>query len=41
MKNYLFACGVALLFGGVIFTGCGDNGDSKKEESTIKSLLIW
>ena len=41
MKNYLFACGVALLFGGVMFVGCGDNGDSnadsKKEESSIES----
>ena len=41
MKNYLFACGVALLLGGVMFVGCGDNGDSnadsKKEESSIES----
>lgn len=37
MKNYLFACGVALLFGGVMFVGCGDNADSKKEESSIES----
>lgn len=41
MKKYLFACGVALLLGGVMLVGCGDNGDSnadsKKEESTIES----
>ena len=41
MKNYLFACGVALLLGGVMFVGCGANGDSnadsKKEESSIES----
>lgn len=41
MKNYLFACGVALLLGGVMLVGCGDNGDSnadsKKEESSIES----
>ncbi|BDB66818.1 hypothetical protein Hc94105_1019 [Helicobacter cinaedi] len=41
MKNYLFACSVALLLGGVMFVGCGDNGDSnadsKKEESSIES----
>lgn len=41
MKNYLFACGVALLLGGVMFVGCGDkensNADSKKEESSIES----
>ena len=41
MKKYLFACGVALLLGGVMLVGCGDNGDSnadsKKEESSIES----
>lgn len=41
MKKYLFTCGVALLLGGVMLVGCGDNGDSnadsKKEESTIES----
>lgn len=41
MKNYLFACGVALLLGGAMLVGCGDNGDSnadsKKEESSIES----
>ncbi|CAM3282915.1 DUF3298 and DUF4163 domain-containing protein [Helicobacter labetoulli] len=35
MKKYLFACGVALLLGGVMFVGCGDSTDSKKEESSI------
>lgn len=39
MKNYLFACGVVLLLGGVVFVGCGDNADSKKEESKRESSL--
>ena len=34
MKNYLFACGVALLLGGVMLVGCGYKEDSKNTESS-------